>query len=88
MVQVQEAAMEEAPALKERVERVRDVLRGEGARVAALSGSGSSFFGLFDGARAARRASAALENDGMPVRVVRTLTLDQYRRTWALPRVR
>lgn len=85
---LEEAAMEEAPALKERVVRVRDVLRGEGARIAALSGSGSSFFGLFDGARAARRASAVLGKDGMPVCVVRTLTLDQYRRAWGLPRVR
>ena len=85
---LEEAAMEEAPALKERVVRIRDVLRGEGARVAALSGSGSSLFGLFDSARAAHRAGAVLGSDGMPVRVVRTLTLDQYRRAWALPRAR
>ncbi len=85
---LEEAAMEEAPALRERVVRFRDVLRAEGARVAALSGSGSSFFGLFDGARAARRAGVALGSHGFPVRVVRTLTLDQYRRTWASPRAR
>ena len=85
---LEEAAMEKAPALRERVVRARDVLRGEGARVAALSGSGSSLFGLFDSARAAHRAGKVLGSDGVPVRVVRTLTLDQYRRTWALPRVR
>jgi len=79
---LEEAAMEEAPALRERVGRVRDVLRGEGARVAALSGSGSSFFGLFDGAGAARRAGRALESQGFPVHVVRTLTLEQYRKGW------
>jgi len=85
---LEEAAMEEAPALRERVERIRDVLRGEGAQVAALSGSGSSFFGLFGGARAARRAGAALETEGFPALVVRTLTLDQYRKTWSPPRAR
>ena len=85
---LEEAAMEEAPALRERVARIRDVLRGEGARVAALSGSGSSFFGLFGGARAARRAGAALETEGFSALVVRTLTLDQYRKAWTQPRAR
>jgi 4-diphosphocytidyl-2-C-methyl-D-erythritol kinase len=85
---LEEAAMEEAPALRERVARIRDVLHGEGARVAALSGSGSSFFGLFDVARAARRAGTALESHGFPALVVRTLTLDQYRRAWTSTRAR
>jgi 4-diphosphocytidyl-2-C-methyl-D-erythritol kinase len=85
---LEEAAMEEAPALRERVERIRDVLRGEGARVAALSGSGSSFFGLFGGVGAARRAGAALETEGFPALVVRTLTLDQYRQSWSPTRGR
>jgi len=85
---LEEAAMEEAPALRDRVARIRDVLRGQGARVAALSGSGSSFFGLFGGAREARRAGAALETEGFPALVVRTLTLDQYRKTWTQPRAR
>ena len=80
--------MEEAPALKERVARVRDVLLGEGALVTSLSGSGSSFFGLFAGARAARRAGGALESHGFPPFVVRTLTLEQYRKTWPQPRGR
>jgi 4-diphosphocytidyl-2-C-methyl-D-erythritol kinase len=85
---LEEAAMEEAPALRERVARVRGVLRGEGARLAALSGSGSSFFGLFDRARAARRAGAALESHGFRALVVRTLTLEQYREAWTASRAR
>jgi 4-diphosphocytidyl-2-C-methyl-D-erythritol kinase len=86
--ELEEAAMEEAPALRERVERIRHVLRGEGARLAALSGSGSTFFGLFGGAREARRAGAALESCGFPSLVARTLTLEQYRKAWASPRAR
>ena len=85
---LEEAAMEEAPTLRERVGCVRDVLRGEGARLVALSGSGSSFFGLFDGARAARRAGVALESHGFPALVARTLTLEQYRKAWSSPRAR
>jgi 4-diphosphocytidyl-2-C-methyl-D-erythritol kinase len=85
---LEEAAMEEAPALRDRVARIRDLLQGKGARVAALSGSGSSIFGLFGGAGAARRAGTALETEGFPALVVRTLTLDQYRRAWSPPRGR
>jgi 4-diphosphocytidyl-2-C-methyl-D-erythritol kinase len=85
---LEEAAMEEMPALRGRVERIRGVLRGEGARVAALSGSGSSFFGLFGGVGPARRAARALGRQGFPLHVVRTLTLDQYRKAWPLPRAR
>jgi 4-diphosphocytidyl-2-C-methyl-D-erythritol kinase len=85
---LEEAAYEEAPALRERVERVRDVLRGEGALLTALSGSGSSFFGLFDRARAARRAGGALESHGIPALAVRTLSLEQYRGKWPSERGR
>jgi 4-diphosphocytidyl-2-C-methyl-D-erythritol kinase len=85
---LQEAAMEEAPALRARVGPIRDVLRGQGAQLAALSGSGSSFFGLFGEARAARRAGVALETAGFPALVVRTLTLEQYRKAWTSPRGR
>ncbi len=85
---LEEAAMEEAPTLRDRVVRIRDVLRGKGARVAALSGSGSSFFGLFGSAGAARRAGAALEREGFHALVVRTLTLEQYREAWSHPRAR
>jgi len=85
---LEEAALEEAPALREQAGRIRDVLRREGARHAALSGSGSSFFGLFGGARAARRAVAALEAEGVCALVARTLTLDEYRGPWARSRAR
>lgn len=85
---LEEAALEEAPGLREPVERIRDVLRRGGARHAALSGSGSSFFGLFGGALAARRAVAALESEGFRAVATRTLTLDEYRRPWTRPRVR
>ncbi len=85
---LEEAAMEEAPTLREQVARVRDVLQGAGAELTALSGSGSSFFGLFGGARAARRAGVVLESQGFPAIVVRTLSLEQYRRAWSLSRGR
>ncbi len=85
---LEEAAMEEAPTLREQVARVRDVLHGAGAELTALSGSGSSFFGLFGGARAARRAGVLLESQGFPALVVRTLSLEQYRRAWSSSRGR
>ena len=85
---LEEAAMEEAPTLREQVARVRDVLHGAGAELTALSGSGSSFFGLFGGARAARRAGVVLESQGFPAIVVRTLSLEQYRRAWSSSRGR
>jgi len=85
---LEEAALEEAPALREQVQRVRDVLRAEGAQLTALSGSGSSFFGLFDGVRAARRAGVVLDSHGYSARVVRTLSLEQYRRAWSPSRGR
>ena len=40
-----------------RSERIRGMLRGAGCSLAALSGSGSSFFGLFEDARRAGRAA-------------------------------
>jgi 4-diphosphocytidyl-2-C-methyl-D-erythritol kinase len=84
---LEEAALEEAPSLRERVGRVRAVLLGEGARLAALSGSGASYFGLFESARPAERARAALAAEGVRALVARTLTLDQYRLAWGRPRV-
>jgi 4-diphosphocytidyl-2-C-methyl-D-erythritol kinase len=78
------AALEEAPDLSDRAERIRGVLVHAEARLAALSGSGSSWFGLFDDARGARRAQAALSAEGFTAFRGRTLTLDQYRREWSL----
>ena len=78
------AALDEAPDLRERAERIRGGLVRAGARLAALSGSGSSFFGLFDDAQGARRAQAAVSAEGFAAFRGRTLTLDQYRRAWSL----
>jgi 4-diphosphocytidyl-2-C-methyl-D-erythritol kinase len=76
---LEEAALEEAPELRDVVVRVRGVLMREGARLAALSGSGSSYFGLYDDSRKASRAAAALRKAGVNAVVSRTLTFDQYR---------
>ena len=76
---LEEAALEEAPALREQAGRIRAVLLEEGASLAALSGSGASYFGLFEGARPAERARATLAARGFRALAARTLTLDQYR---------
>lgn len=80
---LEEAALEEAPDLACQVRRIRGVLVREGALLAALSGSGSSYFGLFAEERRARRAQAALAAEGFAVFRSRTLSLDQYRRVWS-----
>jgi 4-diphosphocytidyl-2-C-methyl-D-erythritol kinase len=79
---LEEAALEEAPGLREQVGRIRAVLLGKGARLVALSGSGASYFGLFGGARPAERARVALAAEGFRALAARTLTLDQYRAAW------
>ena len=76
------AALEEAPDLAERVGHIRGILVREGAVSASLSGSGSSFFGLFDDQKRARRAREALVADGIAAFRGRTLSLDQYRGAW------
>jgi 4-diphosphocytidyl-2-C-methyl-D-erythritol kinase len=73
------AALDVAPDLREKAGRVRGVLSHFGARLAALSGSGASYFGLFDSARPAGRARRALEAEGFTTHVARALTLDEYR---------
>jgi len=85
---LEEAALEEAPALREQVRRIRAALLREGASLAALSGSGGCCFGLFGGARPAARARVALAGEGFRALVTRTLTLDQYRAAWGRARVR
>lgn len=79
---LERAALEEAPDLARAVGRIRDALVREGALLASLSGSGSSYFGLFDDPQRARRAHAALEAQGFAVHRCRTLSLDQYRNAW------
>jgi 4-diphosphocytidyl-2-C-methyl-D-erythritol kinase len=85
---LEEAALEEAPSLREQARRIRAVLLEEGACLAALSGSGASYFGLFEGARPAERARASLAARGFQALAARTLTLDQYRVAWGRARVR
>jgi 4-diphosphocytidyl-2-C-methyl-D-erythritol kinase len=85
---LEEAALEEAPALRDQAGRIRAVLLGEGARLAALSGSGSSYFGVFETARRAARARAALAAEGIGGIVARTLTLEQFRDVWGRARSR
>jgi 4-diphosphocytidyl-2-C-methyl-D-erythritol kinase len=82
------AALEEAPDLREQAARIRAMLTGNGALLAALSGSGASYFGLFEGARTAGRACRALQTQGFTARVAKTLTLDEYRAAWGRARVR
>jgi 4-diphosphocytidyl-2-C-methyl-D-erythritol kinase len=77
------AALEEAPELAEQVARIRGLLVGEGALLASLSGSGASFFGLFDAAGRARRAQAVLASAGFRALRAQTLTLGRYRRAWS-----
>jgi 4-diphosphocytidyl-2-C-methyl-D-erythritol kinase len=77
---LEEAALEEAPDLREAVVRIRGVLVREGARLSALSGSGSTYFGFFDDSRRARKAASALKADGWKALSCRTLALERYRR--------
>jgi 4-diphosphocytidyl-2-C-methyl-D-erythritol kinase len=78
------AALEEAPDLAEKVGRIREVLVREGAQLAALSGSGGAFFGLFGDASSARRARAALVADGFRAIYTRTVPLERYLRIWSV----
>ena len=80
---LEQAALEEAPALRERAERIRGVLVQAGAGLAALTGSGSTYFGLFGGATQARRARKVLAAAGFSALLARTVSLDQYRRVWS-----
>ncbi len=78
--ELEDAALEEAPDLREAVCRIRGVLSEAGARHMALSGSGSTYFGLFDDSRRAQKAVTAFRAFGVRALRCRTLTLDQYRK--------
>jgi 4-diphosphocytidyl-2-C-methyl-D-erythritol kinase len=79
---LERAALEEAPELAGVVRRARALMRRAGAFFTSLSGSGSSFFGLFGEAHSARRAVEMLRDAGVVAHRCRTLSLDRYRRTW------
>jgi 4-diphosphocytidyl-2-C-methyl-D-erythritol kinase len=81
--ELEEAALEEAPVLRGQVKTIRSLLVREGAELAVLSGSGSTFLGLFTDGPGAARAKAALTARGFRAVVARTLTLERYRRSFA-----
>lgn len=58
--------------------RIKQALVDAGAAVAAMSGSGSAVFGLFDRAEAARRTAADLARPGWSIVCTRTLPRRQY----------
>jgi len=60
--------------------RIRQMLLDAGAVVAAMSGSGSAVFGLFERADAARRTARDLARPGWTVLATRTLTRQEYQR--------
>ena len=80
---LERAALEEAPELADKVQRIRTVLTREGAQLASLSGSGSAYFGLFDDPSRARRARAALAAEGFRAIHTRTVSLERYRKVWS-----
>lgn len=80
---LERAALEEAPELGPRIDRIRSLLRREGALLTSLSGSGSSYFGVFGRAPAAAAAARALETGGFRALRSRMLGAQEYRGMWA-----
>jgi 4-diphosphocytidyl-2-C-methyl-D-erythritol kinase len=72
----------EAPVVRHHptIGRIRQALLDAGAVMAAMSGSGSAVFGLFERADAARRTARDLARPGWRVVATRTLTRQEYRR--------
>jgi 4-diphosphocytidyl-2-C-methyl-D-erythritol kinase len=66
------------------ITRIRQSLLDAGARVAAMSGSGSAVFGLFDRAEAARRTAHDLARPGWTSVVTRTVSRREYARRLSL----
>jgi 4-diphosphocytidyl-2-C-methyl-D-erythritol kinase len=66
------------------IARIRQSLLDAGARVAAMSGSGSAVYGLFDRADAARRTAHDLARPGWTAVVTRTLSRREYARRLSL----
>jgi 4-diphosphocytidyl-2-C-methyl-D-erythritol kinase len=57
---------------------MRRALEAQGARLTAMSGSGSAVYGLFDSSRAAAAASAALRRSPWSVIATRALGAADY----------
>lgn len=81
--ELEQAALVEAPDLVGHARRIRAMLARGGAVLARMSGSGSTFFGLFEGRAEAAEAKQALEGAGYRAWLTRTLSLRQYRDRWA-----
>jgi 4-diphosphocytidyl-2-C-methyl-D-erythritol kinase len=79
---LERAALEEAPQLAEGLRRAGRILKQNGAVMTSLSGSGSSYFGLFEGAVAAQRAEQALRSAGFTAYAGRTVSQARYRTAW------
>lgn len=82
---LEEAALEEAPALAERAAQIRGLLAEDSPGLVALSGSGSTYFGVFEDGRKAQRAAARLRASNLQASSVKTLTLGEYRRSLGSP---
>jgi 4-diphosphocytidyl-2C-methyl-D-erythritol kinase len=82
---LEEAALEEAPALAERAALIRGLLAEDSPGLVALSGSGSTYFGIFEDGRKAQRAAARLRASDLQASSVKTLTLGEYRRSLGSP---
>jgi 4-diphosphocytidyl-2-C-methyl-D-erythritol kinase len=61
---------------------MREALLAAGARVAAMSGSGSAVFGVFGGAAAAREAARSLGRRGFRAQACATVDRATYQREW------
>lgn len=77
----------ELPVIKHHpaIGRIRQSLLDAGAEVAAMSGSGSAVFGLFERADAARRTARDLARPGWMAVHTRTLSRREYARRLAAP---
>lgn len=62
------------------IEQMKAALRGAGAFASAMSGSGSTVFGLFRGRRDAKAAVDALSGSNWRVILTKSLTRDEYAR--------
>ncbi len=77
--ELEQAALEEAPDVAKSARRMRVILVEEGAVLAQMSGSGSTFFGLFEERARAVKARKALEASGFRALLARTLSHSEYR---------
>jgi 4-diphosphocytidyl-2C-methyl-D-erythritol kinase len=76
--ELEKAALSEAPDLAESARQMRDILVTEGAVFARMSGSGSTYFGVFEERARAARATKALAAAGFLALLTRTLPLSEF----------